>query len=110
MSTLPHELYTAEQTRELERIVTEQHNISSAKLMSRAGRAALDCIKCHWPQAERILVVCGTGNNGGDGFELARQAIAEEYLRSGFHRLDHCQRNPRPTLWPLQFSVCLQSR
>lgn len=84
MSTLPHELYTAEQTRELERIVTEQHNISSAKLMSRAGRAALDCIKCHWPQAERILVVCGTGNNGGDGFELARQAIAEEYRVSIF--------------------------
>ena len=84
MSTLPHELYTAEQTRELERIVTGQHNISSAKLMSRAGGAALDCIKCHWPQAERILVVCGTGNNGGDGFELARQAIAEEYRVSIF--------------------------
>ncbi len=54
------------------------------KLMSRAGKAALDCIKCHWPQAERILVVCGTGNNGGDGFELARQAIAEEYRVSIF--------------------------
>ncbi|HCD06274.1 MAG TPA: bifunctional ADP-dependent NAD(P)H-hydrate dehydratase/NAD(P)H-hydrate epimerase, partial [Methylophaga sp.] len=79
MSTLPHELYTAEQTRELERIVTEQHNISPAKLMSRAGEAALDAIKNYWPQAERILVVCGTGNNGGDGFELARQALAKDY-------------------------------
>ncbi|MCX4187346.1 NAD(P)H-hydrate dehydratase [Methylophaga sp. OBS4] len=79
MLNLPHELYTAEQTRELDRIVTEKHNISSAKLMARAGAAALERIKNHWPQAERILVVCGTGNNGGDGFELARQALAKDY-------------------------------
>lgn len=79
MLNLPHELYTAEQTRELDRIVTEQHNISPAKLMARAGAAALDSIKNHWPQAERILVVCGSGNNGGDGFELARQALAKDY-------------------------------
>ncbi|MDQ7073416.1 MAG: NAD(P)H-hydrate epimerase [Gammaproteobacteria bacterium] len=40
--------------------------------MSRAGKAALTAIKNHWPHAERILILCGTGNNGGDGFELAR--------------------------------------
>src|SRR5690554_1654270 len=79
MLNLPHELYTAEQTRELDRIVTEQHNISPAKLMARSGAAALEAIKNHWPQAERILVVCGSGNNGGDGFELARQALARDY-------------------------------
>ena len=79
MSNLPHELYTAEQTRELERIAMEQHNVSAAKLMSRAGTAALDTIRHYWPQAERILVVCGTGNNGGDGFELAKQALAKDY-------------------------------
>lgn len=79
MLNLPHELYTAEQTRELDRIVTEQHNISAAKLMARAGAAALESIKHFWPQAERILVVCGSGNNGGDGYELARQALAAEY-------------------------------
>ncbi|MDH5357922.1 MAG: NAD(P)H-hydrate dehydratase [Gammaproteobacteria bacterium] len=79
MLNLPHDLYTAEQTRELDRIVTEQHNISTAKLMAQAGTAALASIKNHWPQAERLLVVCGTGNNGGDGFELARQAIEAGY-------------------------------
>lgn len=79
MLNLPHELYTAEQTRELDRIVIEQHHIPAAKLMARAGAAALESIKNFWPQAERILVVCGSGNNGGDGYELARQALLNDY-------------------------------
>lgn len=79
MLNLPHDLYTADQTRELERIVIEQHNISTAKLMARAGNAALSSIKNNWRQAERLLIICGDGNNGGCGFELARQALANDY-------------------------------
>ncbi len=79
MLNVPHDLYTAEQTRELERIATEQHNLSFSELMTRAGASALATIKQHWPRAERILILCGTGNNGGDGFELARQAAAYDY-------------------------------
>lgn len=79
MLNLPHDLYTAKQTRELDLLVTEQHNVSTAKLMARAGSAALTSIKNHWPQAERLLIVSGTGNNGGDGFELARQALELNY-------------------------------
>ncbi len=79
MLNLPHDLYTAEQTRALDQIITEQYDISAAELMGRAGAAALTCIKNHWPQAERLLIICGTGNNGGDGFELARAAIDANY-------------------------------
>jgi NAD(P)H-hydrate epimerase len=79
MLNLPNELFSAEQIRAIDKIVTEQHNISTAQLMSRAGKAALTAIKNHWPQAERILILCGTGNNGGDGFELAHQAVADGY-------------------------------
>lgn len=79
MLNMPHDLYTAEQTRELERIVIEQHNITAAQLMARAGTAAMSSIKSHWRQAERLLVICGIGNNGGDGFELARQALENDY-------------------------------
>ncbi len=79
MLNLPHDIYTAKQTRELDSLVTEQHHVTTAKLMARAGTAALSTIKNHWPQAERILVVCGTGNNGVDGFELARQAVEANY-------------------------------
>src|SRR5690606_22641694 len=45
-------------------------------LMQRAGGAAWRCLLAHWPQAQRIAVVCGPGNNGGDGYVLATQALA----------------------------------
>ncbi|MGO4220652.1 NAD(P)H-hydrate dehydratase [Lysobacter sp. TAF61] len=43
-------------------------------LMSRAGQAAWRELLAHWPQAQRVLVACGPGNNGGDGYVLARHA------------------------------------
>lgn len=43
-------------------------------LMARAGAAGWHCVLRHWPQARRIVVVCGPGNNGGDGYVLARHA------------------------------------
>ncbi|GAA5075943.1 NAD(P)H-hydrate dehydratase [Lysobacter panacisoli] len=44
------------------------------ELMRRAGQAAWRDLLAHWPQAQRIVVVCGPGNNGGDGYVLARHA------------------------------------
>ncbi len=44
------------------------------ELMRRAGQAAWQELLRHWPGAQRLLVVCGPGNNGGDGYELARHA------------------------------------
>ncbi len=79
MLNVPHDLYTSKQSRELERLAIEEHKISSAELMSRAGDAALNTLKCNWPRAERVLVMCGVGNNGGDGFELARQAVENDF-------------------------------
>lgn len=40
-------------------------------LMQRAGQAACDLLLQRWPRARRIVVACGTGNNGGDGYVLA---------------------------------------
>lgn len=45
-------------------------------LMERAGLAAWRCLLEHWPDAQRIVVACGPGNNGGDGYVLARHALA----------------------------------
>ena len=45
-------------------------------LMARAGQAAWRCLLRYWPQAMRIVIVCGPGNNGGDGLVLARHAHA----------------------------------
>jgi NAD(P)H-hydrate epimerase len=44
-------------------------------LMARAGAAAWRELLAHWPQARRIAVACGPGNNGGDGYVLARHAL-----------------------------------
>lgn len=46
--------------------------ISGIELMENAGRAVLDCLDQVFPQSGRVLVVCGGGNNAGDGFVLAR--------------------------------------
>ena len=76
MSELPKNLYRAEQVRELDRIAIEEIGIPGMKFMERAGSAAFNAIISHYPRAKRIAVVCGTGNNGGDGFVIARMADA----------------------------------
>jgi NAD(P)H-hydrate epimerase len=47
-----------------------------ASLMQQAGLAAFHCLLERWPQAQRIGVVVGAGNNGGDGYVLAGLARA----------------------------------
>lgn len=79
MADLPHELYTAAQVRALDRHAIEVGRIPSFILMSRAGAAAIDTLRTAWPAARRILVVCGPGNNGGDGYVLARLAHAAAF-------------------------------
>ncbi len=73
---LPRTLYTAQQVRELDRCAIETHGIPGLTLMERAGEAAFRCICRRWPEAKRITVLCGTGNNGGDGYVVARLAKA----------------------------------
>lgn len=70
---LPHELYTAKQVRELDRL-TIAAGTPGFTLMTRAGEAAFSLLLQRWPQARRVDVVCGGGNNGGDGYVVARLA------------------------------------
>ncbi len=79
MQLLPDNLYTAAQTREIDRSIIEQQHISGSELMSRAAAAALDILIKTWPQAKNITVFCGAGNNGGDGYDLAHQAIKQGF-------------------------------
>jgi NAD(P)H-hydrate epimerase len=74
---LPYALYRAAQVRELDRCAIEDHGISGAELMARAGRAAYGLLRSRWPQAEELVVLCGAGNNGGDGYVVARLALAD---------------------------------
>jgi len=70
-------LYTAEQVRRLDRCAIEGHGIPGIELMERAGRATFEAARAGWPHARRWLVLCGGGNNGGDGYVVARLARAE---------------------------------
>jgi len=69
-------LYTAEQTRQLDRRAIEVFGIPGIRLMSRAGRAAFELLLELWPQPPQLHIYCGTGNNGGDGFVVASLARA----------------------------------
>ncbi len=50
--------------------------MAPGELMERAGQALLEALQRHWPLARRIGILCGPGNNGGDGYVLARLASA----------------------------------
>ena len=71
---LPYALYRADQVRELDRIAIQECGIPGATLMERAGQAAFSMLRQRWPEARDITVVCGIGNNGGDGYVIARLA------------------------------------
>jgi len=74
MESLPAEVYAAAQVRAMDRHAIDVAGIPGYTLMQRAATAALATLRQGWPAARRIMVVCGTGNNAGDGYVLARLA------------------------------------
>lgn len=74
MNILPSALYTAEQTRLLDKTAIETAGIPGFTLMKRAGRAVFSALLNRWPRVASITVLCGGGNNGGDGFVVAALA------------------------------------
>src|ERR1700692_3479725 len=73
---LPIALYSTAQVRALDAHAIKELGIPGYVLMKRAGEAALRYLRTRWPMAHRIVIVCGKGNNGGDGYVLARFAQA----------------------------------
>lgn len=73
-TALPRPLLRADQVRELDRIAIVEEGIPGAELMERAGMAVYRTLRARWPEARRLRVWCGGGNNGGDGFVVARLA------------------------------------
>lgn len=70
------ELLTAAQMRAIEQAAIESGEVTGLELMERAGQGVVTAILEEWPELEhdgyRALVLCGPGNNGGDGFVVAR--------------------------------------
>ncbi len=78
-ATLPEDLYSARQVRALDEVAIHAHDIPGMELMERAGAAAFALMQLEWPGIRSIVVVCGSGNNGGDGYVLARLAHTAGY-------------------------------
>ncbi len=68
-------LYTAEQVRRLDKCAIEDHGIPGMDLMELAGCRVFEEAMLKFPKFRRWLVFCGGGNNGGDGYIVARLAL-----------------------------------
>lgn len=77
LTRLPDQLYTAAQTREFDRTAIQECGIPGYQLMCRAGMAVYDLLCLRWPAARNCVVVCGAGNNGGDGFVVGRHLVRD---------------------------------
>lgn len=70
---------TVAQVRNVDALATEFFGMSSLVLMENAGRGAADCIAQSVSKNSSITILCGTGNNGGDGLVIARHLYASGF-------------------------------
>ncbi|MGK9173507.1 bifunctional ADP-dependent NAD(P)H-hydrate dehydratase/NAD(P)H-hydrate epimerase [Yokenella regensburgei] len=75
-ASIPHSIWPAEALRQAEKEAADSLGITLYELMQRAGLAAFNVAHTHYPDTQRWLILCGHGNNGGDGYVVARLAVA----------------------------------
>jgi ADP-dependent NAD(P)H-hydrate dehydratase / NAD(P)H-hydrate epimerase len=66
-------IVSAAEMREIDRITSEHFGVPSLTLMENAGTAVAEFVLSRYPNARTVAVICGKGNNGGDGFVAARK-------------------------------------
>lgn len=79
MEQLKSQFYKTDSVKILDSIAINNFGLSGFTLMSRAGLFAFETIQKKWPSLKSICVFCGIGNNGGDGFVLAKLAKKNGY-------------------------------
>ncbi len=86
-------IFSAEQIRRADAYTIQHEPVSSVDLMERAATTCYEWIKAEMPEKRHIAIVCGTGNNGGDGLVLARllstcSSVETYILDFGKHSVD----------------------
>ena len=78
------ELVTAAQMRACEAAEIASGTVTGRDLMERAGQGVVDAVLAEWPHLaagqRRAVVLCGPGNNGGDGFVVARLLVQRGWV------------------------------
>ena len=74
--SLPHSVWPAQAMAQLEQEAADSLGVTLYELMQRAGQASFTLARQSWPEAKHWLILCGHGNNGGDGYVIARLAQA----------------------------------
>ncbi|MBX9448866.1 MAG: NAD(P)H-hydrate epimerase [Taibaiella sp.] len=72
-------ILTAAQIREADACTIQSEPVSSYQLMERAAHACFEWIKKHFSHTFRFDIICGPGNNGGDGLAIARMLLMDAY-------------------------------
>ncbi|BAO00243.1 YjeF protein [Candidatus Pantoea carbekii] len=75
-SNLPQSVFNVKTVKQLECKAIDTLGITMYELMLRAGQACYELARAQWPEARHWLIACGHGNNGGDGYVIARLAQA----------------------------------
>lgn len=83
---MPKKVISVEQMRHLERYLMDKQRVCSLVLMENAGRSVAEQVAKRIKAGAHVLVVCGLGNNGGDGYVAARHLFMMGFL---------------PTIWSL---------
>jgi len=75
-TSIPHSIWPADALRHAEKEAADALGVTLYELMQRAGEAAWRVARATWPDTRHWLILCGHGNNGGDGYVVARLAAA----------------------------------
>ncbi|PPD34797.1 MAG: bifunctional ADP-dependent NAD(P)H-hydrate dehydratase/NAD(P)H-hydrate epimerase [Methylomonas sp.] len=88
MSDSPRTLYRVAEIREAERIAIQDLGMPGLQLMQEAGHAAFKALQQRWPDQRTLTIFCGSGNNAGDGYVVARLALVAGYQLSTYSLVD----------------------
>ena len=72
-------ILSAAQIREADAFTVKNEPVASIDLMERAAVAFVDCFVKNYKVNHRVVIVCGTGNNGGDGLAISRLLLKKNY-------------------------------
>ncbi|CAK5469431.1 hypothetical protein ECO2947_24650 [Escherichia coli] len=96
--SIPHTVWYADDIRRGEREAADALGLTLYELMLRAGEAAFQVCRSAYPDARHWLVLCGHGNNGGDGYVVARLVPKRSVLMSRCWPrkvTNRCRKRPR---------------